>query len=261
MKKIKKSVSPPELANHLNANPNDDWDQFCGNNRDGKEAVQSRLRSDQRGVCAYCEIELAQFHGRGLDDFRIEHFHPKERPPYPPPNWALDWDNLIAVCTGGNSRYIGDAGLFTSPDHSCDVPKGNQNLVGVILDPTSDIPAYPPLFEFDEQGGMSVGNECPVDIRAKAQNTIDCLRLDPACDSSSQSPRLRRFRKVVIDGLRQKILEITNTGEDIQAAADELASIFFPNEGDASWPSFFSCIRWYLGPAAEARLRAIGYDG
>jgi hypothetical protein len=49
---------------------------------------------------------------------------------------------MLGVCSGGNARFIGDAARFTLHDYCCDVPKGHQNLVGVILDPLCEVPAF-----------------------------------------------------------------------------------------------------------------------
>jgi uncharacterized protein (TIGR02646 family) len=262
MKKVNKSPRiPPLLDAYRSANLNDDWDQFCGNDQNGKKEIQTTLRADQRGVCAYCENQLAQFHGHGLDDFRVEHFHSKKRPPNPPPNWSLDWTNLLAVCTGGNARYVGNPALCTTPDHSCDVPKGDKNLVDVILDVQIDIPAFPPIFEFDEQGGMSVGQLCPLSLQGKAQSSIDELRLSPMPCKDIPTPRLIRFRRTVIETLREQMGELLGQGLNDAQAASQLAETYFADSQASPWPSFFSCIRWYLGPAAETRLHAINYNG
>lgn len=262
MKKVNKKLpAPAGLQQYLGNNPLDTWKQFCDNDRDSYEAVQSELRSNQRGICAYCEIRLSEFKGVGLDDFRVEHFHPKSRPPHPPPNWGLDWCNLLAVCTGGNARHIGNSALFTTPDHSCDVPKADKNLVGTILDVLNDIPAFPPIFMFNELGEMDVDGQCPANLHGKARASIEELRLSPSASKDIPVPRLIRFRKALIDKLRAQLMERQASGLSLQAASAELAEVYFTNEQTSEWPSFFSTIRWYLGPMAEARLQAIGYDG
>ena len=97
MKKIKKSHIPPSnLSEYVRNNPNDEWSQFKGNDRDGGAQVKSSITSDQKGLCAYCEIDLAPGKNVGLDDFRVDHFHPK-RPHAPPPNHSLEWDNMLGA--------------------------------------------------------------------------------------------------------------------------------------------------------------------
>jgi len=263
MKKVlKRDNVPPLLGAYVQVNPNNDWEQFTGNDRDGASEVRKTLQLDQRGLCAYCEIDLAPGHGRGLDDFRVEHFHPK-KPHNPPPNRALDWQNLLAVCTGGNAKGVAERERFTSPDHSCDVPKENHNWVGQILDPLTDIPAFPPLFAYVETtGAMMVDHTtCPAPLVAKAEASIDKLRLSPPRTEAGADSRLLRFRKAVIDKLRDELQSHLASGLSLPEAAEQLAQTHFPSGLDGTWPAFFSCIRWYLGPAAEHRLTAIGYRG
>lgn len=261
MKKVNKTFpAPPLLDNYKNTNPHDDWEQFRNNGGDGYKSVKKQLIQDQRELCAYCEIDLRQYGGQGLDDFRVEHFFPKS-PHTPPPNHALDWQNMLGVCTGGNSRGIGDAQRFTKPDYSCDEPKGDENWVGVILDPQRDIPAFPPIFEFDEQGRMAVSQQCPLHLQGAARSSIEKLRLSPPPSKDIPNPRLIRFRKTVIEMLSTQLGELLGQGLNAAQAASQLAEIYFPANHDSPWPAFFSCIRWYLGPAAEARLQAIDYQG
>jgi len=263
MKKINKNNSAPEhLSQYVKENPNNKWTQFTGNHRDGAEEVQACLRKDQRGLCAYCENDLKDFGGIGLPDFRVDHFFPKS-PHVPPPNRSLDWQNLRAVCTGGNSQFIGDPERFQShPDHSCDVPKGQRNLVGLILDPLTDIDPFEEVFLFDEDGHMFVSPNCELGKKVRAERTIKELRLSPEPDKEVPNPRLVKFRKKVIDVLRAELMK--RTDQDVQGttqAMTELAEIFFPSDSEKDWPAFFSTIRWFLGPAAEQRLRQINYMG
>lgn len=263
MKKVlKRGDVPPLLDSYLQTNPNNDWDQFTGNDRNGHAEVKGALRVDQRGLCAYCEIDLALGNGNGLDDFRVEHFHPK-KPHNPPPNHALNWQNLLAVCTGGNVRDLAASARFTSPDHSCDVPKENHNWVGQILDPLTDIPAFPPLFSYEENSGAMLVNRasCPAHLVVKAEASIEKLRLSPQQTATTPDSRLLRFRKAVIDKLREELQVRLESGLTVPEASERLAEAHFPANHDSPWPAFFSCIRWYLGPAAEARLQAIGYQG
>lgn len=190
-----------------------------------------------------------------MDDFRVDHFHPK-KPHTPPPNWALDWNNMLGVCTGGNSKYVTESNnRFTSPDHSCDVPKGNKNLVGQILNPLSDVPAYPNFFLYVEHTGEIKVNQsvCPNDLVDRINQTIVELRLN--------SSRLQSFRSVVIDKLREKISEYLNQGINEKEAITKVAEEMLRLNDVGQWPKFFTCIRWYLGPAAEMQLQSIHYQG
>lgn len=255
MKKLLKSQpTPTHLDAYLTANPNDDWEQFKGNDRDGHEQVKGALKADQRGLCAYCEIDLLAGNGHGLDDFRVEHFIP-QAPHNPPPNHALDWQNMLAVCSGGNARYVADPQRFTSPECSCDVPKQNNNWMGIVLDPINDIPAFPLLFAYQEHDGqMQVSDSCPAHLVDKATNSISNFNL-------KTRSFLNRSRKAVIDQLRVEIEARLDAGGAESVAADQLAQVYFQSGTTATWPAFFSCIRWYLGPAAERHLQSINYQG
>jgi uncharacterized protein (TIGR02646 family) len=260
MKKIKKSPTiPAALDEYSQANPNDTWQQFKKNCPDGSPEIKAALSADQGGLCAYCEIDLAEYE-KGHADFRADHFIPKT-PHNPPPNHGLDWQNLRGVCSGGNSRYIGDPARFTQPDYCCDEPKGNNNWTGFILDPLHDIPAFPPLFEFSEDGNMEVSKACPTHLQKQAQASINLLRLSPTPDKDRPDPRLIRFRKAAITKLRQQIQAEVDGGMDFEAALAWFAEVNFPDSAAVTWPAFFSCIRWYLGDVAEQRLRAINYQG
>src|SRR5438445_13745985 len=68
-----------------------------------REAVKSQLRSDQRGLCAYCENGLV------FEDESVEHFVPRSE------DHALElaWTNLLLCCCGGErplSEDLADRG-------------------------------------------------------------------------------------------------------------------------------------------------------
>ena len=153
MKRICKGSEPQSLTHYREAHPHDDWDQFRRAVDGGRRlyrAVANKLRLDQGGLCAYCEIDLKSSTTAGdLDDFRIEHFHPKSTSS-PQHNYHLDWLNLLGVCHGGSSRQVVDAAdRFTAPDLHCDAFKDQDGIDRSqdILNPLS-IPAFPPLFDF-----------------------------------------------------------------------------------------------------------------
>lgn len=263
MKKVIKSATVPTLLEaYRQANPLDDWDQFRGNNQDGYQAVKASLTFDQRSLCAYCEIDLASGNGKGLDDFRVEHFFPKKLHK-PPPNRSLEWNNLLAVCTGGNTKFLAAKDRFTMPDCSCDVPKGSMDWTGSILNPLTDIPAFPRLFRYEEQNGAMVVDAalCPPELKEKAEATIQLLHLSPPFLEKKSRSRLQRFRVAIIDKIREEIGELLQAGFDESTAAAQLAEAHFSANRDKPWPAFFTCIRWYLGSAAETRLKEIGFNG
>ncbi len=218
--------------------------------------MQTQLKANQGGICAYCEIDLKEKDSQGEADFRVEHFHPKSDDTTSH-NWHLDWQNLLGCCHGGSQRNVTDAGTrFTSPDNSCDVPKDNKNFDGIILNPLQ-LPAFPALFSCNRSSGeLTVNaNSC---ARAgiaseQAQNTITELRLN--------ATRLTRLRKAALDHLNTQMRLRLQTGIDIGMARQQLAQAQLRKDGKQHWPAFFSSIRSYLGHEAEQHLLQSGYVG
>lgn len=255
MKNIIKGAEPAELTDYVAANPGHTWEQFrAATSR--KKAVQQQLLRDQGGICAYCEIDLKPSSEPSHADLRVEHFHPKSDTSTGH-NWALDWQNLLAVCHGGSARDVVDAAdRFTSPDNSCDVPKQDKNLDAVICNPLQ-LPASPLLFRFDRSsGGISVNQATCTQAGVpaqKAQATIDELRLDAV--------RLRDLRKPVLDKLNSQLMSLVAAGMDLPDARSKLAATHLRRDARGNWPAFFSAIRCYLGQAAEQHLQNMGYQG
>ena len=104
MKRILKSlVVPPQLEQYIKSvvpsSSDDSWDVFCKFCSKAKREVQKQLYEDQRGLCAYCEIEIKPQIIRdeegcgGNADFRVDHFHPKSDTTTRAPSgcsWSLD---------------------------------------------------------------------------------------------------------------------------------------------------------------------------
>lgn len=255
MKNIVKGAEPLALTQYAAAHPHNSWEQFR-DKKPRRNAVQQKLLVDQGGLCAYCEIDLKPANGNAKADLRVEHFHPKSDQTAGH-NWHLDWQNLLAVCHGGSRPDIVDAAQrHTSPNHSCDVPKEDNDWDAIILNPLQ-LPASPGIFRFDRSNGaMQVDqHKCQiatVDI-AKAQATINNLQLD--------SPRLRNLRKPILDKLNQQLRSMVQSGLPLHEARQRLARAILTKCPNQQWPAFFSAIRHYLGEAAEHQLQAIGYRG
>lgn len=255
MKKILKSLEPSTLTTYRTSNPNNDWEQFR-RNTSRKRDIQTQLKLDQGGLCAYCEIDLIAKDETGGADFRVEHFHPKSDNSTNH-NWHLDWSNLLGCCAGGNQKGVADAGnRFTSPDYSCDVPKDNKNLDDVILNPLR-IPAYPCLFKFERSTGKMLVNQeacqnAEVDM-SKAQATIDELHLN--------ANRLITLRKATLDQINIQLRARIEGGRSMDDAVTDLAKVLLSKNASNHWPRFFSSIRNYLGSAAEEYLSNSNYSG
>jgi len=254
MKKITKGTEPDLLTKYRQNNPEGNWDQ-CKRDTLRKKSIQNKLREDQGGLCAYCEIDLKVGDHQDIDDFRVEHFHPKSDTDTGH-NWHLDWQNLLGCCHGGSNSNVVDANIrFAQSDYSCDVPKGDNNWDGIILNPL-DLPATS-LFRFSRSfGSISVIQEnCnEVGVSAtQAQDTIEKLRLD--------SERLKRLRKATLDEVNVQLKNLLEKGDDLTIARGKLASILLSKDSKGHWQPFFSTIRHYLGDAAERKLAADNYIG
>ena len=124
MKKINKFSEPLELQEYISLFPigheKHTWKDFC-ENVTAKRAVQKQLKAEQRGICAYCEIDLLDVpaeqvstDGAGVKpDFRVDHFHPKQHSTNISNHWELDWNNLFGVCAGGDERHVVEQSRFT----------------------------------------------------------------------------------------------------------------------------------------------------
>lgn len=255
MKNIVKGSEPVKLMTYRENSPQGTWDN-CKNNKNRRIAIQKKLLEDQGGLCAYCEIDLKVAVDGDEADFRVEHFHPKSDTDTSH-NWHLDWGNLFACCHGGSRSGIVDTeNRFSSPDHSCDVPKGNENWSDIILNPLQ-LHAFPSLFSYTRlTGSIGIHSEhCAVSgvDPVIAQNTIDKLRLD--------AERLKRLRKPVLNKVNDELRAMVNQGIDLTIARENLAKAYLCKNNNGHWPAFFSALRDYLGDAAEKQLSAINYTG
>lgn len=245
MRQVEKSQRP-ECLNIFDT-PEDlgSWENFKGVYREKYTALQRKLYEDQRGICAYCEIDLIPSPEVGSPDFRIEHYHPQSDESA---NWRYSWDNLFATCGGGSvTPIVGHEGRYTAPDLSCDAIKGDSIIDDIAFSPTCpDLNGK--IFDFNEEGKMTIANECPDHLAEKARKTIEVLNLSSTFGGSD---RLDRLRGGVVDGMRSKVAADSELGIDIDVSLGELADIFFSNHKGGGWPAFVSLIQWYLGPAAE----------
>lgn len=254
MKCIVRGPEPEGLLKFRQRHPDRTWKQFKKFDKGRLRELQKAIRQQQGGLCAYCEIDFMPPRSKGAPDARIEHFHPKSD--NKGHNWNLDWSNLFGCCHGGTRPTVADAQhRYTSPDHSCDVPKGDQNLDELILNPV-DIPAFPPIFDFTRHGIMSVNekNCYQSDVNETlAAGSIEHLRLN--------AERLKRLRRAELNAINQTLNGLITSGLSVKAAREKLAKGLLRKDKKGNWPKFFSAIRAYLGKAAEKHLREIGFNG
>ncbi|MFK4751622.1 retron system putative HNH endonuclease [Oceanobacter antarcticus] len=257
MKKVLKGIEPPLLARYRHKNPTGSWDMFK-NSRARRQQLKQQIIADQSGLCVYCEIDLKEQDSHGNADYRVEHYHPKSDMTAGH-NWALDWQNLLGCCHGGSRPDVTDAAhRYTSPDCSCDIPKGSQNLDSVILNP-HQMPAFPPIFAFDRTTGEPSVDKVNCSIAGidpiKAQATIRELRLD--------AKRLNSLRQTVLNKLNADVRNLLQRNSELSVgeALDRLAATYLQKNSKHHWPPFFSAIRSYLGSSAEKHLRSMDYNG
>lgn len=243
MRRVRKGPAPAKLVSLMNSNPSANWD-VVRSNKSRYAQIRRQLFTDQQSLCAYCEIRMIMDEDDlASSDFRVEHFHPKS-PHAPPPNYAAMWSNLLGCCHGGSQKAVTAQGRFTAPDLSCDALKGDQNLVGVILDPTIDIDGTDSIFKFSTDGSVSVSDVCPGSLSVAAGQTINLLGLDTV--------RLRRLRRAAVEAVLEAISTLSDDGVELEQACE----VAFPSDVP---PEFYSCIRYILGAAAEQRLRSLNY--
>ena len=258
MKTINKGVEPNRLGVFRAANPDALWEKDKKSEELTEEAfrccgaryqeTQQQLRTDQGNLCAYCEQDLLSGTNGSLDDCRIEHFHPKTKRDLGEPNWGLAWDNLLAVCCGGNqSKVVEPEQRFDTDrkNYSCDVPKGDKILDTIIFNPLNL--THQNIWKFSRTTGQIDVNESTCEVQGvdaeMARQTIKELNLN--------SPRLMRARKMILEDLNSRITEKMKLGQTIEQARSSLAASVLRKNRAGDWPSFFSATRFYLGQQAE----------
>ena len=258
MKKVNKScIVPEELENYFNANPTKTWEEFKDECQTGYETVIKEIKSNQSGVCCYCEITF--YDEKGIrDDFRVEHFHPKSDVSNSTINWNLIWTNLLGCCHGGSDRSVlGTKRFIQDKKHRhSDVLKGEKLWDDEILNPL-EIPAFPPIFKVSSRGEMSVLEEncthANINI-TKAKNCLDEKKLN------LNSPILKGWRASVIENLRNEMIE-TEDIELIKENIEDLLSTYLLKDMNGNYSPFFTTIRSYFAEDAEEFLRLHNYNG
>ena len=244
MKHCQKPPEPATLATYRQAQPQGTWEQMRNDpHHDGQTAysdIKHTLTRYRRGLCAYCEMPIAD----GLDDIaidarkheqRVEHFHPKDDHSGAT-NWAFEWANLWAVCLGGSQRPPEGVPLDTTtylpplPENlSCDAFKEHQittgelppNPEGWLLAP-QEVPAFPLLFQFSPDGAPEPGAQCAsvtlttnnyADTTTLVAKTIEhlnlgCTRLNRnRCIAKAQlEKRIRRERSLAPGASPREVL-------------------------------------------------------
>jgi len=268
MKHITKSLPPRELNDYFESFPDATWDQMRDDNSQGgyaaAHACRNRAILDQKGLCAYCEQKISSadpLHSR------VEHFH-KKSDRSGEHNWDLDWENMLAVCDGGNRTEKGERQVFPLPANlSCDAHKDHMSNIGKLpvdceghlLNPL-DSPAFPNVFALEKDTGVLKADVdvCDtVEIPGYEQiSTVELVRqtiavLNLNCD------RLLEKRLLLIRNINRNKKELRKRNIHPSDASVKLAQRYF----QAQWPEFFTTIRCFLGSTAEDYLNHINYHG
>lgn len=260
MKKINKTPSPNALTDFAEQSPTASWDEFKNeNNGKDYDMISQQIFADQGYLCAYCESRVnVTWKNIGKEEStekpRIEHFHPKSDKS--DKNWGLDWNNLVGICIGGEDR--GDVHPLPA-NLSCDAYKNylfskkriDEKTENHFLNPLTDIPATPCLFDFNKRTGELIVNPKIDDNstlnKAFIKKTIENLNLN--CD------RLTQQRLVILRDYNREIKKGREKND--KDIFSKLAQKWFQNK----WPRFFTTRRILLHRSAEEYLEAINYDG
>jgi|GEM_PF-99647 len=278
---------PQTLVDYRAACPDSTWKQMYVDPHNGGMAayrdIKRQLVKGQRCLCAFCEINIADGTSEEhLDarkrEQRVEHFHPKEDVTRPP-NWALHWPNLWAVCHGGSSWPPDGEALDPKTqlpplkeNLSCDAFKGQQIESGALNNPPEgwilspdQVPPFPRLVAFESDGtpipdaanceATVIGGNNHADTTSLVAATIYHLNL--GCT------RLKRNRSIVRAQLEKRIASLRRQNPGLPAAELllQLARKLFIADSSTPWLEYFTFVRWRLDAAAEQRLNEIGYTG
>jgi uncharacterized protein (TIGR02646 family) len=247
VKNVLKSPEPEELKNYKKrfSSQFKRWNDLK-KNRETLNAIRDTLVSDQKGICAYCEMSLHE------NNRSVEHFIPcrestKEN------NHDLDWQNMLAICLPPGGMKDDD---LENPQLLKDLPCCGQKKGGFIPDIRLLNPLNLPtlrLFKFSSKDGEIRPDEIacltsgiPIE---NVQFTIDTLELNVQ--------RLKDQRLVVIDEINK---ELDDESIDINDLEEKVAAEYFGYSTD-NLPPFFTTLRWVLGAGAERHLMNISYSG
>ncbi len=246
MKKVLKSPEPVELKNYKKRYSSQ-FKRYADLKKNRAfEKVRDTLASDQKGLCAYCEMSLHE------NNRSVEHFIPcnqstKEN------NHDLDWQNMLAICLppGGLKDEDLENPQLLKDSPCCGKKKDGNIPDGRLLNPLN-LPTLR-LFKFSSKDGEIRPDEIsclkfsiPIE---NVQFTIDTLELNVQ--------RLKNLRLAVIDEI---VKELDDETIDINDLEEKIAAEYF-GHGTDNWPPFFTTLRWVLGAGAERHLMNISYSG
>ena len=227
------------------------WNDLKKNHKTLK-AIRHTLEKDQKGLCAYCEIEL------GENNRSVEHFIPcnqstKEN------NYDLDWSNLLAVCFPPGCLLETDSSPIEDLNRSPCCGKKKDDFVpdNHFLNPLQLPTLRLCTIRLDGEIRPDANNCVDYEIAIEdVQFTIDQLGLNV---SRLKTLRARTIRDVIKtrEKLREQLAEEETSEIELEI---ETAKWYFGDETE-NWPRFFTTIRSILGEGAEQHLKEISYSG
>jgi len=249
MKNVLKSPEPEELNNYKKRYSTQfkKWNNVS--NRVTLTAIRSTLISDQKGICAYCEMTI---HEKLCS---VEHFIPCEQSTREI-NYDLDWQNMLAICLPPGAITEDDLAKSELPHNSPCCGKAKDNLIPSdrLLNPLKLTTSR--IFRFRSEDGEILPDEIackqvgiPVEY---AEFTIETLRLNVQ--------RLKARRLAIIDEITRELDERDDGSVSPVLLEQQIASEHF-GDGGKNYPRFFTTIRWILGEGAEKHLITISYSG
>jgi uncharacterized protein (TIGR02646 family) len=236
----------PGLDAFLQSYPEGTWNEF--RDFEGgtavKELVQT-LMDKQRGLCAYCEINLLD------SDREIEHFHPKHDDRQGANYWTFQLSNLFAACRGGSYPHSGDSSRSLPPirqNLSYGAKKADKILDDIIVSPAS-LSVAPSVFSVSSSGEIKVDSDnCQITNTNEERviATISALNLN--CQ------RLRNARAAVWQQLEDYFQQDAEDGQTDQEVLRQIASIYLLPDDDGKLSAFFTTIRAFCGAIGEELL-------
>jgi len=155
-----------------------------------KELVLASLMEEQGHVCAYCmrripdEREMPET----IDPVTIEHWYPRKPRDGGERGQGLDYNNMLAVCSGNR----GKRGTRHKGDLTCDA-KRDQNHPQLTLNPCD--PTTLCHIKYKEDGVMDSGNEAvkdDINVKLNLNCSVDAVQLP-------------QNRKAVLEALQSEI--------------------------------------------------------
>ena len=249
---LKSNTEPPCLMTYRNAQPHGTWNEF----RDTQcyQTVRSMSRTDQGGLCAYCERLLLE------NDRQIAHFHPKSDT-NGGINWALHWPNLWFACCGGDQARIGHPDSYLPPtaeNRSCDVAKEDNVVDGQVFSP-AELPAFPRLFRYVQRTDCM--DIAPDDVNCSTAGVAVNLAEATVATFNLNCRRLSEARMRIHKVIEKQIKRLRENSPQAATHYSSLVQRHLAKSADGNWKPFFTMIRWRFGATAEAYLQSINYQG